>query len=54
MTAADFGLMAAVLGGAVLLATLLAWRGGDERRDLALMGGSGLALAATSAALMLG
>jgi hypothetical protein len=54
MTAADFGLIAALLAGTVLLATLLAWRGGDERRDLALMGGSGLALAATSAALLIG
>ena len=54
MTGADFGLMAGVLAGAVLLATLLAWRGGDERRDLTLMGGSGLALAATSAVLLIG
>ena len=54
MTAADFGLMAGLLAGTVLLATLLAWRGGDEHRDLALLGGSGLALAATSAALLVG
>lgn len=54
MAAADFGLMAGLLAGCVLLAALLAWRGGDERRDLALLGGSGLALAATSAALLAG
>lgn len=51
MTSADFALMAAVLGGAFLVATLLGWRGGDERRDLGLLGGSGLALVAGSAAL---
>ena len=52
MTSGDFALMAAVLGGAFLLAALLAWRGGDERRDLRLLGGSGLALIAASAALL--
>ena len=52
MDAGDFGLMAALLGGTLLVAMLLAWRGGDQRRDLALLGGSGLALVATSAALL--
>ena len=54
MPSKPIALIAALLAGTVLLATLLAWRGGDERRDLALMGGSGLALAATSAALLIG
>ena len=51
---ADLGLRAGRLAGTVPPATLPAWRAGDERRDRALSGGSGLAPAATSAASLVG
>jgi hypothetical protein len=52
VTAGDFGLMAAVIGGSLLLAALLGWLGRNDRRDVGLLGGSGLALAAASVALL--
>jgi hypothetical protein len=51
MTQDSIALMAAVLGLGFVTAALLAWRGGDTRRDLALLGGSGLSLSAVAAVL---
>lgn len=48
----DFALMLALLGTSVLMATLFAWRGGDARRDVALLGGSAAGLLGTSAVLL--
>jgi hypothetical protein len=44
MTQDDFALMAAVLAGAAALAAFFGWRAGNSRADVALMGGSGIAL----------
>jgi hypothetical protein len=49
MTGNDFALMMALIGGSVLIATFFAWRGGEAKRDLALLGGSGLTLGGISA-----
>lgn len=51
MTPDDFGLMLAILGGTCALAALLGWRGGDARRDVALLGSSGVAFGTLSALL---
>jgi hypothetical protein len=39
MTQDDFALMAAVFAGALVVAAIFGWRGGNARADVALMGG---------------
>ena len=51
MSADDLGLMAALFAGATALAAFFAWRDGNARRDVALMGGTGAALGAAAAVL---
>jgi hypothetical protein len=51
MTHGDFALMTAVLAGALTLAAILGWRGGDSRADVALMCGLGTAFGTLSVAL---
>ena len=51
MTQDDFALMAAVIAGAIAIAAFFGWRGGNSRADVALMGGSGLALGSVAGLL---
>jgi hypothetical protein len=52
MDADHVALMVAVLGGSLVLAALLAWRGGDARRDVGLLGAAAASLLATSGLLL--
>lgn len=47
----DLALMCAVLGGACVLATLLAWRGRESRADIAFLAGSGAVMGASAGLL---
>jgi hypothetical protein len=49
MTPDDFALMAAVFSATYLLAAFFGARAGNARRDVALMGGSGVVFAAVAA-----